>query len=141
MKRTECARRREGGFTLIEVLIAMVLLAVGLLALQGLGVMAIQTLGFADRGSRGAAMASEYLEDGLRSLRNDLVPRSFSCTVNGDVLTREVDTTNPNLPRVTVTVTPEPRGGTPRPYTVSASVFRSAPLSGTPSTAATPCGP
>lgn len=141
-------RRRSGrgGFTLIEVLIAMVLLAIGLLALAGLGTSAVRTVGLADRNTRAAALASAWLEDGLSLLRRPVPerPPAFSCTLSpsGDQIVRQVvvDAATPNLPRVEVTVTPPARGGTSRPYTVSSSVFINQPLPATaPANAPNPC--
>jgi prepilin-type N-terminal cleavage/methylation domain-containing protein len=132
--------RRAEGFTLIEVLVAMVLLAIGLMALQGMGIMAIKSVGFAERNTRAAAMASEWTEDGLNILRSNLQPEAFSCTLaNGDQVERTLDVANPNLPRVTVTVTPEPRGGTPQPYALSSSVFLPNGVSPNVSNATHPC--
>ena len=138
---TDLPRRAgEGGFTMLEVLFAMIILAVGLLALQGLGVMAVKTLGVADRKSRSAAVAAEYLEDGLRLIRANQLPSSFACPVGayGDNVQRTVDnTTNPNLPSVTVTVTPAAGSGTPLPFSMTASTFVSTPVSAVSSS--TPC--
>jgi prepilin-type N-terminal cleavage/methylation domain-containing protein len=61
--------RREG-FTLIEVLIAMVILAVGLLALEAMGIGAARLVARADRQSEYTAMATADLEAALNQYRN-----------------------------------------------------------------------
>jgi prepilin-type N-terminal cleavage/methylation domain-containing protein len=61
--------RREG-FTLIEVLIAMVILAIGLLALESMGIGAARLVARADRQSEYTAMATADLEAALNQFRN-----------------------------------------------------------------------
>lgn len=115
------------GFTLIEVLMAMVILAVGLLGLQGLSVAAIQTVGFADRGTRAAATAVLYVEDAVQQIRAGMTPGS--CTglalASGELVTRSV--TIAAVPggasAVSVTVTPEPRRGAARPFSIEARTY------------------
>jgi hypothetical protein len=124
----------------MEVLIAIVLLGVGLLALQSLGILAIRSVFQADRTTRSAALASEWLEDAVGFLRINRRPPDFSCTLaNGDRLVRALDLTNPSLPRVTMSVTPEPRGGTERPSVFASSVYLATPVLSPPSDARTPC--
>jgi prepilin-type N-terminal cleavage/methylation domain-containing protein len=60
--------RREG-FTLIEVLIAMVILAIGLLALESMGIGAARLVARADRQSEYTAMATADLEAALNQFR------------------------------------------------------------------------
>jgi prepilin-type N-terminal cleavage/methylation domain-containing protein len=114
----------RNGFTLIELMIAIVLLAVGLMVLQSLGVSAAKSVWLADRTTRSSTLAAEWLEDGLQLLRQGRRPPVFSCTLaNGDRIQRTLDTTDPNLPRLTVTTVPEARGGTERPNALSSSIF------------------
>jgi Tfp pilus assembly protein PilV len=109
---------------LIELMIAVVLIGVGLMVLQSLGVTAARTVMLADRTTRSTALAAEWMEDGLRLLRQNREPPAFSCTLsNGDRIARSLDRSNPNVPRLTVTTTLEPRGGTERPHAISSSVF------------------
>ncbi len=54
--------KKEEGFTLIEILIAIALLAFGLLAMASMQVMSIQTTGKANRITEGATMAMNQLE-------------------------------------------------------------------------------
>jgi len=62
----------RAGFTLIEVLIAMVILAVGLLALESLGIGAARMVARAERRSSYVAMATDTLERTLSRLREGL---------------------------------------------------------------------
>ncbi len=64
------AVKGQGGFTLIEVLVAMVVLAVGLLAVQALGIRALRSVSGAEQQSELAAAVTAMLE------RQDAVVRS-----------------------------------------------------------------
>lgn len=118
---------REGGFTMVEVMVAMVILAVGLLGLEALGIGAIRSVSLADQNSRAAAIATAHLEDAIQRIhRSDIPPSCLDQPLaGGDRLTREVVISNdPAEPhRVVVTVVPEPRGGAERPYTLATHVF------------------
>lgn len=69
MTPTSRLRHASGGFTLIEVLIAMVILSMGLLALEGLSVSAARTTASSSRRSRYAEVATDTLERTLSRLR------------------------------------------------------------------------
>jgi type II secretory pathway component PulJ len=129
----------RAGATLVEVVVAMVLLAVGLLALQAMGMAALHSVGVAERNSRAVAMASRYLEEALEQLRQDRLPAPFACTLaSGDEIARVVvEVGDPQLVEVRVQVTPETRGATPQPYTVSAYVF--SPRGFSPATDSSAC--
>ena len=121
---TNRLRVRSGqAFTLIEVLIALVIFAVGMLALQALGIYAVRAVGQADRNSRSAAVATLYLEDALQQIRTNRIPGSCTNKMlpNGDVVSRSVtvglSSTSPS--RVSVTVTPASRGRVEQPYTIT----------------------
>ncbi|HYW12298.1 MAG TPA: prepilin-type N-terminal cleavage/methylation domain-containing protein, partial [Longimicrobium sp.] len=60
-------RGREG-FTLVEVLVAMVILAIGLLALEALAVGSARMVARADRESQYSALATERLEGVLQRI-------------------------------------------------------------------------
>jgi prepilin-type N-terminal cleavage/methylation domain-containing protein len=64
------AMRRDGGFSLIEVLIAFVILAVGLLSLEALGIGAARMVTRAERQGEFATAASDTLEGVMFRLRN-----------------------------------------------------------------------
>ena len=113
----------QQGFTLIEVLIALVILAVGMLALEALGIYAVRAVGQADRNSRAAAVATLYLEDALQQIRTGRVPGSCTNKVlpGGDVVSRSVvvGTSSRTPSTVSVTVTPASRGKVEQPYTIT----------------------
>lgn len=90
--RTETrAPSAEAGFTLIEVVAAMVILAVGLLALEALGIGAARSITLAQRQSEYALVASDSLESALRQLREGQVPAQFCTNLRrGDRLSRTV---------------------------------------------------
>lgn len=120
---TELARgSTSAGFTLIEVLVAMVILSIGLLGLEALGIVAARSVGFAERQSGYALVAGAALEESLQPLRENPATAPLSrCTVlpTGDTLSVLVNTaTVPNLPSVTVTVKPG-SGARPRPASFS----------------------
>lgn len=123
MHNTRIGTSRQDGFTLIEVLIALVILAVGILALEALGIYAVRAVAQADRNSRAAAVAALYLEDALQQIRTDRIPGSCINKVlpNGDVVSRSVVVgTSFSVPsRVTVALTPASRGRVEQPYTIS----------------------
>lgn len=119
--------RSQDGFTLIEVLIAMVILSVGLLGLEALGIGASRMIGRADKESRMSTLAATYLERGLTQARVNPAPRS-SCSVPSD----GVDTVCVNIASIAgvantrrVTVTVRPRQGSVRvgSFEVSSSVY------------------
>jgi len=56
-------RPDEGGFTLLEVMIAMIILAVGLLGLQGLGIGAIKAVHQGQKNTEFAVVATSHLEE------------------------------------------------------------------------------
>lgn len=62
---TERAARPDAGFTLIEVLIAMVILAIGLLAVESLGIGAARSVQRARVQSAYSALASDELEQAM----------------------------------------------------------------------------
>jgi prepilin-type N-terminal cleavage/methylation domain-containing protein len=67
--KTERGPRGEAGFTLIEVLAAMVILSVGLLALEALGIGAARSVASADRQTRYTAVATRVMEGRQQEIR------------------------------------------------------------------------
>ncbi len=89
---SEPRRSGEEGFTLIEVLVAMVILAVGLLGLEALGIGAARAVAMADRQSGYATLASDSLEAALHQIRQGEMPARF-CDEDlplGDRMSRDV---------------------------------------------------
>jgi prepilin-type N-terminal cleavage/methylation domain-containing protein len=68
---------RSRGFTIIEVLIAIVVLSVGLLGLVGTGALVTRMIA---RGQR-SAVAANFAAQRLERLRNSGAPNSLGCTV------------------------------------------------------------
>ena len=126
--------RDTGGFTLIEVLVAMVILAIGLMSLEALTIGSARSIAIADRQSGYATIASDSLEAAVHQLRAGTVPSQF-CQSNlqfGDRLSRQIDVTNPRLPRVTVRVIPNPSSlnAPSSDFVLSSSVFVPVALGG-----------
>lgn len=70
--------RRDAGFSMIEVLIAFVILAVGLLSLEALGIGAARMVTRAERQGEFATAASDTLEGVMFRLRNGIAVASPS---------------------------------------------------------------
>ena len=132
---TERAARADAGFTLIEVLIALVILAVGLLALEAMGIGAARMVARAQNQSEYAAAASDTLEKTLNRIKAGSGAAGTSSYTLSDgagvaltVARTDLDnaSTALDLWRVTVTVTP-PSGGVLRPsdgVTLRSNVLR-----------------
>ena len=126
--------RQEGGFTLIEVLAAMLILAVGLLGLEALGIGASRMVVRAEKESRFSTLASRQLEDAMRAVRQNPAT-GVSCTTTIAVATTTIrpDTVCVTVEavtglaaarRVTVSIRPSRGGAVPvQPFTVSSTVY------------------
>lgn len=126
MRTDQAARRPEAGFTLIEVLAAMIILAVGLLGLEALGIGAARMITVADRQSDYATLASDSLESALHQLRRGSVPTQFCLTLaRGDKLSRTVTFPNASTGRVTVRAIPNQQSysAPTSDFEVASSVF------------------
>jgi hypothetical protein len=76
---------------LIEVAIALVLLAVGVLALQALALSAGRSLGLAETNTRAANLVARHAEATLRALAADSLPADLDCELaDGGRLSREI---------------------------------------------------
>jgi prepilin-type N-terminal cleavage/methylation domain-containing protein len=130
------ASTREGGFTLIEVLMAMVILAIGLLGLEALGIGAARAIALAERQSSYATLASDSLESALHQLRSNTIPTQFcdSDLPHGDRLSRLIDLSDPWLGRVVVQVIPNQESfNAPRQtFEITSSVYLPVALPGGP---------
>ena len=127
---TEQSMLGREGFTLIEVLIAMLILAVGLLGLEALGIGAARALAGAEHRNEVVAAATGAMEEGQQRVRQapTAVATGESCESVGvvqvctDVQTRA---TLPSLPpgsaRVQVRAT-RATGSVPT-YTIGSYVF------------------
>jgi prepilin-type N-terminal cleavage/methylation domain-containing protein len=124
----------EEGFTLIEVLVAMMILAVGLLGLEALGIGAARTLALAERGSELVAVGTAAMEKGQQTVHRQLsvppaaVGTGESCQsapayrVCTDVQTRaSLGTLPARNARVRVTVIPSRVG--PDTFSITSYVY------------------
>lgn len=121
-------RGREG-FTLVEVLVAMVILAIGLLALEALAVGSARMMARADRESQYSALATERLESVLQRIDQGQNPGGDETDEeDGAVVATVVDQAvvgARNVFTVSVTVTPpEGQSWSLRPVTVVGRAFR-----------------
>lgn len=99
------------GFTLVEVLVAMVILAVGLLALEALGIGAARAVARADVQSEYTALATQRMEETLMRVRQGLTVSSTpevvgTATVTTTVVPVVVVANSRREYTVTVTVDP-----------------------------------
>ena len=132
---TEQRRTGEEGFTLIEVLIAMVILAVGLLGLEALGIGAARSLAQAETRNETVAAATAAMEQAQQRVRRALagsnppvIGTGESCETSAatgaevcaDVQTRSTDgSLAQGNARVVVTVTP----ALGEPFTITSYLF------------------
>ena len=117
---------REAGFTLIEVLIAMVILAVGLMGLEALGIGAARSVAFAQRQSQFTVDASAEMERAVQAIRGGATAVESSCrkVAGNDQLSVVFINTNQLLPQVTVTYSPDPnRRPTPPAVVLTGAVY------------------
>ena len=127
------ASRRKAGFSLIEVLVAMVILAVGLLAIEAMAIGAARQIASANLTTEYTLLASEQLETEIRrvrTLRED--PQARDLTVNGarvqvvpaSAAVAGVADAGGTLWTITVTVTPPSTRTNVKPVTVTARAFK-----------------
>lgn len=103
------APRGREGFTLVEVLVAMVILAIGLLALEALGIGAARAVARADVQSEYTALATQRMEETLVRIRQSQDLNTGVVNVNGATVTTDVVQAVVGARRqftVTVTVAP-----------------------------------
>jgi prepilin-type N-terminal cleavage/methylation domain-containing protein len=127
-------RLGEEGYTLIEVVMAMVILAVGLLGLEAVGIGAARSIATADRQSGYATIASDSLESAMHQLRRGTTPRQFceSDLSHGDRLSRSVTMVNAQLATVTVRAIPNPDSfnAPSESFEMSSSIYLQAAIPG-----------
>jgi len=123
----------RAGFSLIEVLIAMVILAVGLLAIEAMAIGASRMVAGGDRNTEYALLATQRLETQLMRVRTTtLNPQASDSTVNGvrvqvvptSTAVAGVAASGGTLWTISVTVTPPSTVTNVQPVTVVASAFR-----------------
>ena len=123
------ARRRvrgQDGFTLIEVLIAMLILGVGLLGLEALGIGAARMVGRAERQGDYIAAASSRLETTMAAIRNTGGPTPPPLQTE-EIPGAQLRTESTGIGRlwtVKVTVTPTDSTHLRDTYVLTGNVFR-----------------
>ncbi len=126
--------RRDAGFSLIEVLVAMVILAVGLLAIEAMAIGAARQIASANRTTEYTLLATEQLETELRRLREGQAPQAGDFSRDGarvQVVPASqavagaggANGGSGTLWTVVVTVTPPATLTNVRPVTVTARAF------------------
>jgi type IV pilus assembly protein PilV len=100
----------EEGFTLVEIMIALVVLSVGLVALAGLQISAIRGNAFSKRMTTAVSVANTRIEQIKNMPYANIQPESSTQITESNInFTRQVTVTNnsplPNTKTVNVTVT------------------------------------
>ena len=95
------------GFSLVEILFALLVLATGLLGLESLAIVAVRSVALAERQSGYARVAGDSLESARLQLRGRQIPRQFcrSDLAGGDRLYRAVSVVDSSVV-VTVGIVP-----------------------------------
>jgi hypothetical protein len=115
---------------MVEVLMALVIFAIGFLALQALSIGAIRMVARADRQAELSMFASQEIESAMQTIRDGQTPQSGCTTLGAAVLSRHVEALNTSTPQVTVTAI-SPSAPVPvKPVTLRVSVYTSYLLSG-----------
>lgn len=110
-------RRRERGFTIVEILVAMTILSIGLLGIVGLQLIATNSSGYSRRATEAAILAEHKLEE-LRTTPideiasgEDVVDASGMPTEDGPFTRTWTVTWNSDLGNVSVRVAWSDSGG------------------------------
>lgn len=115
------------GFTLVEVLIAMLVLAIGLIGALGVSLSAARGFRLAERQSGASSLAADSLESAIAQLRSGELPSQFcrSDLPFGDRLSRTIQLSSPALATVRVRFDPSGSARTPeaRPLELASAVF------------------
>lgn len=116
---------RRVGFTLIEVLIALVILSVGLLALESLGLVSARSIVRAERQDRQTLLATRTLERAVHRVSGgEAVPSAaWVDDASGDSVRREVQLLPIERVRVVVISKPTPGSSPGRSDSVSLTLF------------------
>ena len=102
-------RKNKNGFSLIEVLIGLVILAIGLLAIGGMQIISIKGGFFSNNVTKATVLAQSKLEELKRSAYNDANLSNGEHnegTISGSIFSRRsnVEDTSSTLKTITVTV-------------------------------------
>ena len=96
----------EGGFSLLETIIAMGILAVGLLGMATLQLIAIRGNGSAIKRTEAVAYVQQQIEDYTATPWNDIPVGTFTSSSNGLTRTTQVEKDVPlnDIKRITIVV-------------------------------------
>lgn len=113
------APRGNEGFTLIEVTIAMVILAVGLLSLEALGIGAARVVTLSEKQGRYATLAASTMETMRNDIRADPAALPIDQTTyvlvgGGDTAAVKREATKQDVKQARLTVTVSPKSPGPR---------------------------
>ena len=108
-------RKRQSGFTLIEVMAGMVIIALGLLLLLPMMVTSMQANDFA----RGSTEASMFIKDKMEDLKNTAMPTSGVDSVGTVARTWTVTDLGSNLYQLDVNIAWTDRHGRAHNNTVT----------------------
>jgi prepilin-type N-terminal cleavage/methylation domain-containing protein len=118
---------RQAGFTMIEVLVAMVLLGIGLMSVQAMGVAAARAGALAERNTEYAFAASQRVESILDEVYSGSTTLQCDQIVDDPVLPIRLHQRIVNVDgRVSVVVEASARPGAqrqPQPWRISTEVF------------------
>lgn len=125
---TKVRAQCEDGFSLIEVLVSMIILAVGFLGLEAVAIGSSRLVQYAEQQSEYATLTSSIMERSQDSIRRNVMPCSTTPVTVGktqrnDVITRTVTATGTTARNVTITVTPTAGKVRPQAMTLSSVVL------------------
>jgi prepilin-type N-terminal cleavage/methylation domain-containing protein len=114
----------RAGFTLVEVLVALVILSLGILSVVALGASGPTMVGLAERRTERTVEVSAHLERAVFQLRRDRALADSSWTLpTGDQLRRTTARTDEGLWTVTLHLEPGPASQQGQSFSLSANVF------------------
>jgi prepilin-type N-terminal cleavage/methylation domain-containing protein len=119
------ARRSQDGFTLVEVLMAMVILSVGLLSMMPLGATELKLVAAADQRTELTVNAASHLERAVLDLRRAGALTDSSWTLSGGekVVRTAARTPSTKVWTLTVQVTPTRADASSHAVTLTNHVF------------------
>jgi Tfp pilus assembly protein PilV len=115
---------------MVEVLFAMILLAVGFLGLQALAVSSVRMVARANRQAELAMVASQEMELAFQQMRAGQTPQSRCRTVADFRVSRRMEQLDTRTPTVSVTASATGSSIPARPVTLRSSLYTAYPLSG-----------
>ena len=109
LNRKQDQSKRESGFTLLEVIIAISILTVGMLAVASMQTAAIRGNSFANQATESITWAQDKMEDLMALTYSAVANGGPETTPDNYMVNWEVDTVG-NVKRITVTVTWQEKG-------------------------------